>query len=307
MGDFEIKTLGRSFSTDKKGNFYLSISKNGDFIECLEINLENGSNLQGIECSEDAIYLISREFDESNTTNALSIIKYDYQFNHINDVKLKSDESLSISDFAFKNEKLWICGESRGVFSFQDEAVHEGLLKDGFLISLDEDLEISLARFLETNSSSSIREIEFDYWGNLILGIEFRGYIEGLGESIPLSIGQDIILSKLNPKSGQFIWSKEIISHGNQELVNLSSNSVGAVVLGIFTDQDFDMDGHNIRSSQTKNLLNVINFESDLGIPTLQFESIELTGEESYLQRIDAVYGKDLFLNLSTHLTGCLF
>ena len=58
------------------------------------------------------------------------------------------------------------------------------------------------------------------------------------------------------------------------------------------------MDGHNIRSSQTKNLLNVINFESDLGIPTLQFESIELTGEESYLQRIDAVYGKDLFFKL---------
>ena len=89
-----------------------------------------------------------------------------------------------------------------------------------------------------------------------------------------------------------------IISHGNQELVNLSTNLVGAVVLGIFTDQDFDMDGHNIRSSQTKNLLNVINFESDLGIPTLQFESIELTGEESYLQRIDAVYGKDLFFEL---------
>ena len=47
------------------------------------------------------------------------IIKYDYQFNYINDVKLKSDESVSISDFAFKNEKLWICGESKVCFLFK--------------------------------------------------------------------------------------------------------------------------------------------------------------------------------------------
>ena len=267
-------------------------------MESFEINVANGATLQGVESSADGIYLILSEFGTSNKTSDVNIIKYDYQFNYINDVKLKSDESVSISDLAFKNGKLWICGENKGEFSFQDETIHEAVIKNGFLIGLDENLQISLVRFLDSNSSSTIREIDFDYWGNLILGIEFKGHVVGMGTTTFSSIDQDIILVKLNPTSGQFIWSKEIINHGYQKLVNLTTNSVGSLAIAIFTDQDFDIDGHSIRSSKTDNLFNVINFESDLGIPTLTCEPIELTGENSYLKRIDAVYGKDLFFEL---------
>ena len=78
------------------------------------------------------------------------------------EIELSSDGELRIEDLSCNSGFIWIVGSNTGSITFNDEKLHQNDSSNGFLIAMNDKLEISIFRFINSSLNSNIKQIAFD-------------------------------------------------------------------------------------------------------------------------------------------------
>lgn len=280
-------------------NFFVcKFSVTGDLSQNSSVPLIPNSKMTDFKSFGNENYIALLESQAGGTTS-IHFTTIDKAFGVLNEFSFDSNESISVNDFEFSKDKFFIGGDFSGTFSSESQLIFSSTDRSAYIISTDESGSISWARHFPGSGVSSIRDIEIDYWGDLLVAQEFTGK-RILGTStLEAQGGYDLQLSLFNSGDGGGIWDKHIAGDGNETINSLKLNAYGAPVLFFQTSLGLYQDDVAF-SPTTANEIHGVKILPETGSPVITTEKLEIDSLGSFSFQLNALHPEYLFFEIKS-------
>lgn len=296
--DLYFDDYANSLESNASNFFVCRFSAEGDLSTSKSIPLILGSKLKSFKSFGGDKY-VALTVPAGSVANRAHFLTIDETFKVLDEFWFDSNESVSVHDFEVSNNRLFIGGDFSGAVSSEQQLVFSSMQQTAFIISADSYGNLSWARSFPSSGVSSIRDVEIDYWGDLLVVQEFSGEINHAIGSLVAKGGYDLQLSLLDADDGGQIWDKHIGGDGNETVNSLKLNSYGTPFLFFQTSLGLYQD--DVAFSQTTSEeIHGVALLPKTGLPIITTEKLEIENLGSFSFQLNALHPEYLFFEIKS-------